>query len=138
MTTIANFSRCDRCAVSTYGFGPSGCSACDCDSVGALNNACDKHSGQCECRERGITGRQCNQCQPGFWSFPDCRTCQCNGHASICDQKTGACIDCRNLTTGDHCETYENVFYRTYIYNKVTYRISSNLVPGAKFFHEPQ
>ncbi|KAL3094721.1 hypothetical protein niasHS_006016 [Heterodera schachtii] len=103
--------RCDRCAVGTYGFGPSGCSSCDCDSVGSLSNACDKQSGQCECRERGITGRQCNQCQPGFWNFPECRTCQCNGHASICDQRTGACIDCRNLTDGTHCERCVDGYY---------------------------
>lgn len=103
--------RCDRCAVGTYGFGPSGCSPCDCDSVGALSNACDKQTGQCECRERGITGRQCNQCQPGFWAFPECRTCQCNGHASICDQRTGACIDCRNLTDGAHCERCVDGYY---------------------------
>ncbi|KAI6223535.1 Laminin subunit beta-1 [Aphelenchoides fujianensis] len=96
--------KCDRCAVGTYGFGPSGCSPCDCDSVGALSNACDKQSGQCECRERGITGRQCNQCHPGFWAFPDCRTCQCNGHSPICDQRSGACIDCRNLTRGPNCD----------------------------------
>ncbi|KAI3416331.1 hypothetical protein GPALN_005866 [Globodera pallida] len=103
--------RCDLCAVGTYGFGPSGCSPCDCDSVGALSNACDKQSGQCVCRERGITGRQCNQCQPGFWNFPECRTCQCNGHASICDQRTGACIDCRNLTDGAHCERCVDGYY---------------------------
>uniref|UniRef100_A0A1I8B0Z9 Laminin subunit beta-1 n=1 Tax=Meloidogyne hapla TaxID=6305 RepID=A0A1I8B0Z9_MELHA len=103
--------RCDRCAAGTFGFGPSGCSPCDCDSVGALSNACDKQSGQCVCRERGITGRQCNQCQPGFWNFPECRTCQCNGHASICDQRTGACIDCRNLTDGAHCERCVDGYY---------------------------
>uniref|UniRef100_A0A1I8BDR2 Laminin EGF-like domain-containing protein n=1 Tax=Meloidogyne hapla TaxID=6305 RepID=A0A1I8BDR2_MELHA len=103
--------RCDRCAAGTFGFGPSGCSPCDCDSVGALSNACDKQSGQCVCRERGITGRQCNQCQPGFWNFPECRTCQCNGHASICDQRTGACIDCRNLTDGAHCERCVDEYY---------------------------
>uniref|UniRef100_A0A1I7WMT3 Laminin EGF-like domain-containing protein n=1 Tax=Heterorhabditis bacteriophora TaxID=37862 RepID=A0A1I7WMT3_HETBA len=67
------WQRCDQCAVGTYGFGPSGCNECACDSVGSLHNRCDKQSGQCLCREKGIYGRQCNQCQPGFWSFPDCR-----------------------------------------------------------------
>uniref|UniRef100_A0A915C6Q9 Laminin subunit beta-1 n=2 Tax=Parascaris TaxID=6254 RepID=A0A915C6Q9_PARUN len=103
--------RCDRCAVGTYGFGPSGCTACECDSVGSLSNICDKQSGQCLCRERGITGRQCNQCQPGFWSFPDCRVCQCNDHASICDQKTGACIECRDLTDGYYCDRCKDGYY---------------------------
>ncbi|VDD96150.1 unnamed protein product [Enterobius vermicularis] len=103
--------KCDRCAVGTFGFGPSGCTACACDSVGSLNNVCDRQSGQCLCRERGITGRQCNQCQPGFWDFPTCRVCQCNGHASICDQVTGVCIDCRDLTDGRNCERCKNGYY---------------------------
>ncbi|VDN07204.1 unnamed protein product [Thelazia callipaeda] len=103
--------RCDKCAVGTYGFGPSGCAPCECDSVGALNNNCDPQSGQCNCKERGITGRQCNQCQPGFWSFPDCRVCQCNDHASVCDQKSGACIECRDLTDGYYCDRCKDGYY---------------------------
>ncbi|CAJ0952788.1 unnamed protein product, partial [Mesorhabditis belari] len=103
--------RCDQCAVGTYGFGPSGCSICACDSVGSLHNQCDKQSGQCLCREKGIYGRQCNQCQPGFWSFPDCRVCQCNGHANICDQQSGACIECRNLTAGHYCDRCQDGYY---------------------------
>ncbi|KAL7070749.1 hypothetical protein ACQ4LE_009696 [Meloidogyne hapla] len=74
---------CVHCAALPYGFGPSGCSPCDCDSVGALSNVCDKQSGQCVCNERGITGRQCK-----FWNFLECLTGQCKGHASICDQRT--------------------------------------------------
>ncbi|CAI4221000.1 unnamed protein product [Auanema sp. JU1783] len=103
--------RCDQCAVGTYGFGPQGCSECACDSVGSLNNRCDKQSGQCLCREKGIYGRQCNQCQPGFWSFPDCRVCQCNDHANICDQTTGACIECRDLTAGHYCDRCQDGYY---------------------------
>ncbi|CAD5219384.1 unnamed protein product [Bursaphelenchus okinawaensis] len=103
--------KCDRCAPETYGFGPTGCTPCGCDSSGAWNNECDKQSGQCECRDKGIYGRQCNQCQPGFWSFPDCKTCQCNGHATVCDQERGACIDCHNHTTGHNCERCIDTYY---------------------------
>ncbi|VDN04221.1 unnamed protein product [Thelazia callipaeda] len=103
--------RCDKCAVGTYGFGPSGCTPCECDSVGALNNICDPQSGQCNCRENGITGRQCSQCQPGFWSFPDCHLCQCNDHASVCDQQNGACIECRDLTDGYYCDRCKDGYY---------------------------
>ncbi|KJH49213.1 laminin EGF-like protein [Dictyocaulus viviparus] len=103
--------RCDKCAVGTYGFGRTGCVECACDSVGSLHNRCDKQSGQCVCREKGIYGRQCNQCQPGFWSFPDCRVCQCNDHANICDQQTGSCIECRDLTAGHYCDRCQDGYY---------------------------
>ena len=33
-----------------------------------------------------------------------CQMCRCEGHADICDQRTGACIDCRDLTEGHNCE----------------------------------
>ncbi|KAF8376271.1 lam-1, partial [Pristionchus pacificus] len=103
--------KCDKCGVGTYGFGPTGCSECACDSVGSLNNQCDKSSGQCVCREKGIYGRQCNQCQPGFWGFPNCAVCQCNDHATICDQQSGSCIDCHDLTTGEHCDRCKDGYY---------------------------
>ncbi|EFP07181.1 hypothetical protein CRE_13469 [Caenorhabditis remanei] len=103
--------RCEQCAIGTYGFGPTGCKKCDCDAVGSLGNDCDKQSGQCVCREKGIYGRQCNQCQPGFWGFPECRTCQCNDHANICDQTSGACIECRDLTTGHYCDRCQDGYY---------------------------
>lgn len=37
--------RCDRCAPGTYGFGPEGCSPCECSSKGALDNFCDQQTG---------------------------------------------------------------------------------------------
>ncbi|XP_071442864.1 laminin subunit beta-1 isoform X2 [Hetaerina americana] len=95
--------RCDRCASGTFGFGPEGCRACDCNSIGALDNFCDAQTGQCKCRPNTY-GRQCDQCQLGFWNFPNCQRCECNGHADICDSKTGTCIDCRNFTEGYNCE----------------------------------
>ncbi|XP_046407142.1 laminin subunit beta-1 isoform X2 [Ischnura elegans] len=95
--------RCDRCAPGTFGFGPDGCRACDCNSIGALDNFCDAQTGQCKCRPNTY-GRQCDQCQLGFWNFPNCQRCDCNGHADVCDAKTGTCIDCRNFTEGYNCE----------------------------------
>ena len=55
------------------------------------------------CQEKAY-GRQCDECQPGYFNFPTCEPCQCNGHASTCHQVTGICIDCRSNTAGDHCE----------------------------------
>ncbi|XP_025834691.1 laminin subunit beta-1-like, partial [Agrilus planipennis] len=102
--------RCDRCAPGTYGFGPEGCKACDCNSIGALNNFCNVTTGQCKCRSNTY-GRECDQCRTGFWNFPNCERCDCNGHADICDSRTGVCIDCKDHTEGHHCDYCKEGFY---------------------------
>ncbi|XP_030624313.1 laminin subunit beta-2 [Chanos chanos] len=102
--------RCDQCAPGTYGFGPYGCTACDCHSQGSLSHQCDPVTGQCPCRH-GASGRQCSDCQPGQWAFPNCRPCQCNGHADSCDPQTGTCYECRDYTAGHQCERCMNGFY---------------------------
>uniref|UniRef100_A0A8C9Y264 Laminin, beta 1b n=1 Tax=Sander lucioperca TaxID=283035 RepID=A0A8C9Y264_SANLU len=73
--------------------------SCQCDPQGSLSAA----TGQCECVP-GATGRQCSHCLPGFWGFPQCRPCQCNGHSEYCHPQTGECQGCRDFTTGHHCE----------------------------------
>ncbi|XP_063064024.1 laminin subunit beta-2 [Engraulis encrasicolus] len=103
--------RCDQCAPGTYGFGPYGCTACECHAEGSLDHQqCDPQTGQCRCRH-GAMGRQCSDCQPGQWGFPHCRPCQCNGHTESCDPQTGACIQCRDYTDGYQCERCVNGFY---------------------------
>lgn len=102
--------QCEKCAPGYYGFGPEGCKACDCDSIGALDNNCDVSTGQCKCHPNTY-GRQCNQCQPGFWNFPSCQRCECNGHAQLCDQQTGECLDCSDFTSGRNCEQCIEGFY---------------------------
>ncbi|KAG7208341.1 hypothetical protein KM043_014577 [Ampulex compressa] len=102
--------RCDRCAPGTYGFGPEGCIPCDCDGVGALDNFCDVDTGRCKCRPNTY-GRTCGLCEPGFWNFPHCQRCECNGHAESCDSETGACVNCRDYTTGHNCDRCIDTFY---------------------------
>ncbi|KAL0267895.1 UNVERIFIED_CONTAM: hypothetical protein PYX00_010038 [Menopon gallinae] len=101
--------QCNRCAPGTYGFGPNGCIACDCNSL-ALDNFCDQVTGQCKCREHTY-GRVCDQCQIGFWNFPNCQRCECNGHADTCDLKTGVCLGCRDFTHGERCDTCIEGYY---------------------------
>ncbi|KAK2718943.1 laminin subunit beta-1-like [Artemia franciscana] len=102
--------QCDKCAPGTYGFSPEGCTTCDCNPVGSLDNFCDVSTGQCRCRPNTY-GRQCDQCQPGYWNFPNCQRCECNGHADICDAKTGKCIDCRDATEGYGCDRCLEGYY---------------------------
>ncbi|KAK2859145.1 hypothetical protein Q5P01_003765 [Channa striata] len=94
---------CQHCAPATFLFSPSGCRPCDCDPQGSVSAFCHESTGQCECVQ-GAMGRQCSHCLPGFWGFPHCRPCHCNGHSEYCHPQTGECQGCRDFTTGHHCE----------------------------------
>uniref|UniRef100_A0A8C7RYP0 Laminin, beta 1b n=1 Tax=Oncorhynchus mykiss TaxID=8022 RepID=A0A8C7RYP0_ONCMY len=94
---------CDRCAPATFQFSPSGCRPCECNPVGSVNAFCHEATGQCEC-VAGASGRQCAHCLPGYWGFPQCRPCQCNGNSDYCHPQTGECQGCRASTTGHMCE----------------------------------
>lgn len=77
--------------------------ACDCNSVGALDNFCDVKNGQCKCHPRTY-GRECNKCEPGSWGYPNCKRCECNGHTDECDSHTGECLKCQSFTEGHYCD----------------------------------
>lgn len=76
---------------------------CNCDAIGSRDNFCEVTTGQCLCLPN-VFGRQCDECQQGFWGFPNCRRCQCNGRADACDNVSGQCLYCRDNTGGHHCE----------------------------------
>lgn len=52
---------CNQCLPETYGLSDShdGCSLCNCDPGGSLDNSCDVVTGQCQCRNF-MTGRTCS------------------------------------------------------------------------------
>ena len=77
--------------------------ACRCDLRGATNKTCRVRDGQCYCK-RGFGGLNCGSCKKGFYGFPDCRQCECNGFSDDCDQETGVCFDCFYGRSGNHCE----------------------------------
>ena len=62
----------------------------------------------CSCKT-GYSGLSCEKCQRGFYrsstnSFSSCIRCNCNSHASDCNEKSGVCVDCQHNTFGDSCE----------------------------------
>ncbi|KYO43601.1 usherin isoform J [Alligator mississippiensis] len=92
------------------------CKPCECYAAGTKNNSllCDKIGGQCNCK-RHVSGRQCNQCQEGFYNLqqsePDgCSPCNCNTSGTVngditCHQNSGQC-NCKANVIGlkcDHC-----------------------------------
>ncbi|OWK02515.1 hypothetical protein Celaphus_00010509 [Cervus elaphus hippelaphus] len=108
---------CDRCLPGTFGLGPTGCRGepsgpveCRCHPEGAAGAVCDPTSGQCTCRA-GLAGRRCDRCLSGWWGFPRCQPCACNGHAESCHPLTGVCQDCHGATTGRHCERCLDGYY---------------------------
>ncbi|XP_031783644.1 laminin subunit alpha [Nasonia vitripennis] len=70
---------------------------------------------QCQCPPN-YKGLSCEECAKGYYRVAGpnggyCVKCQCNGHADTCDVNTGICHNCKNGTTGDHCELCEVGYY---------------------------
>uniref|UniRef100_A0A8C6UB52 Laminin subunit alpha 2 n=1 Tax=Neogobius melanostomus TaxID=47308 RepID=A0A8C6UB52_9GOBI len=64
----------------------------------------------CSCPP-GFSGTSCESCASGFRRVNGvlyngfCEACQCHGHSSQCDEVTGHCLGCLDLTTGPFCDT---------------------------------
>ncbi|XP_058131204.1 usherin [Dasypus novemcinctus] len=116
-TTGRNCELCKDYFFREVGADPSAidvCKPCDCDKVGTRNSSllCDQIGGQCNCK-RHVSGRQCNQCQDGFYSLqeldPDgCSSCKCNSSGTVngdiaCHQNSGQC-KCKANVIGLKCD----------------------------------
>ncbi|XP_053349425.1 laminin subunit alpha-3 isoform X3 [Clarias gariepinus] len=100
---------CDVCQSETFSYHPLlGCEGCDCSPSGIQRGdvgQCDVTTGQCFCKPR-IGGRQCSQCVPGYYRFPECVACSCNPGgvtAQNCDPNTGRCV-CKSNVAGLRCD----------------------------------
>ncbi|XP_070532381.1 multiple epidermal growth factor-like domains protein 9 [Ptychodera flava] len=92
-------------------FNTSSCQPCECDKNGAVNQTCDGH-GNCFCKAN-VNGSKCDSCNDGYFNLTaGCVICECNGHSDTCDAVTGVCSDCKNHTTGVHCDSCELYYYR--------------------------
>lgn len=80
--------------------------------MGAQDNACDQETAQCNCGFE-FSGTECDKCQVGYFSYPDCTFCDCDTTGTedgICDDKSGQCI-CKENYTGDRCDQCAAGYY---------------------------
>ncbi|XP_036179424.1 laminin subunit alpha-5 [Myotis myotis] len=92
---------CRDAATSLSLFYNNGARPCGCHEVGATSPACEPYGGQCPCRPH-VIGRDCSRCATGYWGFPSCRPCDCEGR--LCDELTGHCL-CPPRTVPPGCVT---------------------------------
>ncbi|KAK3731434.1 hypothetical protein QZH41_013619, partial [Actinostola sp. cb2023] len=84
---------------------------CKCSPIGSYNLVCAKYGGQCACKP-GVTGRQCDQCLPGFYNFTSagCTACGCTTDHKVCNSVTGQC-ECPPNTIGRVCDNCNATFW---------------------------
>ncbi|XP_048583966.1 laminin subunit alpha-1 isoform X2 [Nematostella vectensis] len=104
---------CSRCKVSSYGFGPAGCTECACNVHGSASLQCDD-SGVCPCNLE-VIGTKCTQCKTGYFGLPKmaCKACDCNVdgtvNGTVCANDTIGQCQCKSGVTGracDKCQIY--------------------------------
>uniref|UniRef100_A0AAY4AIB8 Uncharacterized protein n=1 Tax=Denticeps clupeoides TaxID=299321 RepID=A0AAY4AIB8_9TELE len=107
---------CERCQRGYYGnaVDPTRlypkCKPCRCSPEGTSGSLeyCHPDTGDCLCLSY-VTGRDCSQCQPGFFNLLPglgCERCNCNPIGSTtpaCDSVTGQCF-CRTGVDGQSCD----------------------------------
>ncbi|XP_066923568.1 usherin-like [Clytia hemisphaerica] len=115
--------QCTECKSGYYLLSPTnpdGCSNCQCNTPGTVNNdpGCHISSGQCTCK-RNVIGVKCTNCKPGFYGLdgvnPDgCSRCDCSSLGSdlstTCDPQTGQC-KCKAKYQGRQCNQCVDGFF---------------------------
>ncbi|XP_016124971.1 usherin [Sinocyclocheilus grahami] len=116
-TTGRNCERCRSLFYREVGallWAKDVCKPCECHSTGTVNGSleCEAIGGQCKCK-RHVSGRQCNQCQHGFYKLQSaladgCHACNCNTAGTVqpditCHQDSGQC-QCKANVIGLTCD----------------------------------
>nr|CAB3263372.1 laminin subunit alpha-5 [Phallusia mammillata] len=84
-----------------YNDGGLECNCSGAGTVGGGDAVCADYGGQCPCKPH-VIGRRCDQCETGYYNYPDCMACDCGG--ALCDKITGECI-CPPNTVKPGCDT---------------------------------
>ncbi|XP_064648797.1 laminin-like protein lam-2 [Lineus longissimus] len=84
---------CDACQDGYAHLESTGCTSCNCDTVGSQSSVCDPITGECPCKNHA-TGNKCDVCQSGYfglgvWGEQGCIGCVCSGHSSDCTSAPG-------------------------------------------------
>ena len=88
---ISNMSpACDKMTYTIAAWLHDGAESCGCDKQGSLDLNCNPKGGQCQCRP-GVTGRTCNECKLGFYSFSSkgCTPCECSRRGTVNADQVG-------------------------------------------------
>uniref|UniRef100_A0A914HKE2 Uncharacterized protein n=1 Tax=Globodera rostochiensis TaxID=31243 RepID=A0A914HKE2_GLORO len=99
---------CDRCVQYAYGYDALiGCQLCGCSINGSMGaeQRCDPLNGQCLCKEN-VGGRKCEHCLSGYYSFPECRECDCEQSGTtddVCNDRSSKCL-CKKNVVGPRCD----------------------------------
>eukprot|EP00794_Sanderia_malayensis_P016180 gene16180-17806_t len=99
--------RCDSCLPDSFNFtSGSGCTACNCNSLGSTNISCNAVTGMCTCKPN-VHGEKCGQCisnHYGINSGNGCMPCGCSQVYSTTQQchGNGTCI-CKPGIGGRTC-----------------------------------
>ena len=114
--------KCDKCKDRFFGLDASkegGCSACECNRDGTLNelDLCDLVSGQCQCK-LFVDSVGCHECKSGFYSLKrndifGCESCDCQPGSSVdndCNKSTGQC-QCLPNIIGKSCDQPQVGYY---------------------------
>ncbi|KAF7662191.1 hypothetical protein LDENG_00243610 [Lucifuga dentata] len=113
---------CEHCQRGYYGNAldqttGQKCKPCSCSPAGTSGqvNECHRQTGSCQCLSH-VTGRDCSQCEVGFFSLQPgigCERCKCNpiGSSSIaCHPITGQCV-CHTGLEGRLCDSCRMGFF---------------------------
>ena len=76
---------------------------------------------KCHCPD-GYIGASCQECADGFYHHDTsnnqfgtvtkiCVRCECNGHSTMCNKRTGECVNCQGNTIGGQCQYCQDGFY---------------------------